>query len=49
MLGFLLQCPTILTLLMFALLVAMYVRFAQREEAEVGCLPRWRRTGERAA
>jgi methanethiol S-methyltransferase len=34
MLGFLLQWPTILTLLMFPLLVAMYVRLARHEEAE---------------
>ena len=34
MLGFLLQWPTILTLLMFPLLVAMYVRLARREEQE---------------
>jgi protein-S-isoprenylcysteine O-methyltransferase Ste14 len=34
MFGFLLQWPTILTLLMFPLLVAMYVRQAQHEEAE---------------
>lgn len=32
--GFLLQWPTILTLLMFPLLVTMYVRLAHREEAE---------------
>lgn len=36
MLGFLLQWPTILTLLMFPILVYMYVRLARREEAEVG-------------
>ena len=35
MLGFLLQWPTILTLLMFPVLVYMYVRLARREEAEV--------------
>lgn len=35
MLGFLLQWPTLLTLLMFPVLVVMYVRLAQREEAEV--------------
>jgi protein-S-isoprenylcysteine O-methyltransferase Ste14 len=35
MLGFLLQWPTILTLLMFPVLVAMYVRLARREEREV--------------
>jgi protein-S-isoprenylcysteine O-methyltransferase Ste14 len=34
MLGFLLQWPTILTLLMFPPLVAMYVRLARHEEAE---------------
>ena len=34
MLGFLLQWPTILTLLMFPLLVWMYVRLARHEEAE---------------
>jgi len=34
MLGFLLQWPTILTLLMFPLLVTMYVRLARREEVE---------------
>jgi protein-S-isoprenylcysteine O-methyltransferase Ste14 len=34
MLGFLLQWPTILTLLMFPLLVAMYVRLARHEETE---------------
>ena len=34
MLGFLLQWPTVLTLLMFPLLVAMYVRLARHEEAE---------------
>jgi len=35
MLGFLLQWPTILTLLMFPVLLYMYVRLAHREEAEV--------------
>jgi protein-S-isoprenylcysteine O-methyltransferase Ste14 len=36
MLGFLLQWPTLLTLLMFPVLVVMYVRrLAQREEAEM--------------
>ncbi len=35
MLGFLLQWPTLLTLLMFPVLVVMYVRLAKREEAEV--------------
>jgi methanethiol S-methyltransferase len=34
MLGFLLQWPTILTLVMFPLLVTMYVRLARHEEAE---------------
>lgn len=34
MFGFLLQWPTILTLLMFPMLVYMYVRLARREEAE---------------
>jgi len=33
--GFLLQWPTLLTLLMFPLLVAMYVRLARTEEVEV--------------
>jgi protein-S-isoprenylcysteine O-methyltransferase Ste14 len=35
MLGFLLQWPTLLTLLMFPILVWMYVRLAWREEREV--------------
>jgi len=35
MLGFLVQWPTILTLLMFPVLVWMYVRLARREEREV--------------
>lgn len=35
MLGFLLQWPTIPTLLMFPVLVAMYVHLAHKEEAEV--------------
>lgn len=35
MFGFLVQWPTLLTLLMFPILVAMYVRLAQREEEEV--------------
>jgi protein-S-isoprenylcysteine O-methyltransferase Ste14 len=35
MLGFLLQWPTLLTLLMFPILVVMYVRLARREEREV--------------
>ncbi|HRQ41571.1 MAG TPA: isoprenylcysteine carboxylmethyltransferase family protein [Chloroflexota bacterium] len=34
LLGFLLQWPTLLTLLMFPVLVVMYVRLAQREERE---------------
>lgn len=34
MLGFLLQWPTILTLLMFPLLVAMYIHLAKTEETE---------------
>ncbi len=34
MLGFLLQWPTILTLLMFPILVTMYVRLAHREEGD---------------
>ena len=34
MLGFLLQWPTILTLLMFPVLVTMYARLARREERE---------------
>jgi protein-S-isoprenylcysteine O-methyltransferase Ste14 len=34
MLGFLLQWPTLLTLLMFPILVIMYVRLAKREERE---------------
>lgn len=34
MLGFLLQWPTLPTLLMFPILVTMYVRLAQREERE---------------
>lgn len=33
--GFLLQWPTLLTLVMFPVLVAMYVRLARREEREV--------------
>lgn len=36
MFGFLLQWPTILTLLMFPVLVYMYLRLARREEAEMG-------------
>jgi protein-S-isoprenylcysteine O-methyltransferase Ste14 len=35
MIGFLLQWPTLLTLIMFPILVTMYVRLAQREEREV--------------
>ena len=35
MFGFLLQWPTLLTLMMFPVLVFMYVRLARREEAEV--------------
>jgi len=35
MFGFLLQWPTLLTLLMFPVLVVMYVRLAHKEEAEV--------------
>jgi protein-S-isoprenylcysteine O-methyltransferase Ste14 len=35
MLGFLVQWPTLLTLLMFPVLVVMYVRLARREESEV--------------
>ena len=35
MIGFLLQWPTLLTLLMFPILVVMYVRLAHREEREV--------------
>lgn len=35
MFGFLLQWPTILTLLMFPVLVVMYVRLAHHEEIEV--------------
>ncbi len=34
MLGFLLQWPTLLTLIMFPILVTMYVRLAKREERE---------------
>lgn len=34
MVGFLLQWPTLLTLLMFPILVAMYIRLARREERE---------------
>ena len=35
MVGFLVQWPTLLTLLMFPILVTMYVRLARREEHEV--------------
>jgi protein-S-isoprenylcysteine O-methyltransferase Ste14 len=35
LLGFLLQWPTLLTLLMFPILMTMYVRLARREEREV--------------
>lgn len=35
MVGFLLQWPTLLTLVMFPVLVTMYVRLARREEREV--------------
>ncbi len=35
MLGFLLQWPTVLTVLMFPVLVAMYIRLARTEEREV--------------
>jgi len=35
MVGFLLQWPTLLTLIMFPILVTMYVRLAHREEREV--------------
>jgi protein-S-isoprenylcysteine O-methyltransferase Ste14 len=35
MLGFLLQWPTVLTVLMFPVLVAMYIRLARDEEREV--------------
>jgi protein-S-isoprenylcysteine O-methyltransferase Ste14 len=34
MFGFLLQWPTLVTLLMFPILVIMYVRLAHREERE---------------
>jgi protein-S-isoprenylcysteine O-methyltransferase Ste14 len=34
MVGFLFQWPTILTLVMFPILVLMYVRLARREERE---------------
>jgi protein-S-isoprenylcysteine O-methyltransferase Ste14 len=35
MLGFLLQWPTLITLLMFPVLVVVYVKLAHREEREV--------------
>jgi len=35
MVGFLLQWPTLLTLVMFPILVVIYVRLARREEREV--------------
>lgn len=35
MVGFLMQWPTLITLVMFPVLVAMYVRLARREEREV--------------
>ena len=35
MLGFLLQWPTLITLIMFPILLVMYVRLARREEQEV--------------
>jgi protein-S-isoprenylcysteine O-methyltransferase Ste14 len=35
MVGFLLQWPTLLTLVMFPILVMMYVRLARREDREV--------------
>jgi protein-S-isoprenylcysteine O-methyltransferase Ste14 len=35
MIGFLLQWPTLLTLIMFPILVTMYVLLARREEREV--------------
>jgi protein-S-isoprenylcysteine O-methyltransferase Ste14 len=35
MLGFLFQWPTLITLIMFPILVYMYVRLARREEREV--------------
>jgi protein-S-isoprenylcysteine O-methyltransferase Ste14 len=34
MFGFLLQWPTLITLLMFPMLVAMYVKLARREERD---------------
>ena len=49
MLGFLLQWPTILTLAMFPVLVAMYARLAIREEAEARATfgAEWTRYAER--
>jgi protein-S-isoprenylcysteine O-methyltransferase Ste14 len=43
MFGFLLQWPTLLTLLMFPVLIVMYVRLARREEREVAAAfaPAW--------
>jgi methanethiol S-methyltransferase len=35
MLGFLFQWPTLITLIMFPILVTMYVKLAEREEREV--------------
>jgi methanethiol S-methyltransferase len=35
MLGFLFQWPTLVTLVMFPILVTMYVKLARREETEV--------------
>ena len=35
MMGFLLQWPTLVTLIMFPILVTMYIKLAQREEREV--------------
>jgi protein-S-isoprenylcysteine O-methyltransferase Ste14 len=35
MLGFLFQWPTLVTLIMFPILVTMYVKLARREEREV--------------
>ena len=34
MLGFLIQWPTLMTLIMFPILVTMYIRLARREERE---------------
>jgi protein-S-isoprenylcysteine O-methyltransferase Ste14 len=34
MVGFLLQCPTLITLAMFPILVFMYVRLARKEEQD---------------